>query len=953
MSFWSSERNPVAAATVLWDIGRALSKLEGEGELVKEQTIFLQKLKNTLEAVNKAMEEDPVPQDLQDNVAAIWKPLLETEVEMLSFMGLDEDLVKSENMESITSKYYMKTAYYQRFSSKITMLQNEVAIPLSNLHGSITTMFPQNLPRSWQTFKKWAVESKHYSDKRLVEQTKEWLRPVSSIEQKYQAYIDNISLSNCEWFFSNQQYIDWYNRLSKKVSPILWISGIHGVGRTQIAARVVQKLREDRRTVAYLFYGEKTLKELDTRSAIVTLCWELLNQFPEDVELLLEVYNQGGEPTETEIQTVFQRICRRRDAVILLDGLDECYKQEKKERQRFCQFLASSNGVCDVIIFSRELEDIKWHLSNCDSIPRISNCEADFWNEIEKIPTRCTAGSKSSEEKEKGVMDAEARSSEVRKEHDIHFPRSREDQYRLYAMLRHRICGSRLPTHIARRIIDEAEYWVKSTSQRGESLITNGVKTKKTVPYLLSDPINGARYCPVRNVIATCSHDKVWRTYPDQDGSYQSSSKYFDLVVRNPDGSISALDIGKDSPRSTIRYRSPRIRWGVEHRKKLYSKQQSWIRQINPGSRLGVVPKATTWVDFAEIVRVEIFSTFILEEHGQHEALRSSEQNREEILVRFWNIRKQIRLLNHDPWDVERALLDAHYKKKKLHFNGQDRDNVQSLEEQNKSLLPFTNKGFSYTQSKLRSPRRPLSVNPEDADQLRPTLVSTVPKHPNKKIILKHSNKPTSLDRTDKDDRNRCSSTSTTFVRMIRELVRPKVRPGYKRLEWTCTCGEFLYGDFEEKTPGSLDQLAARLKQQSGQDSQHGAPASIPQLKKAHTRQANTVGYNMPGGSSSGSNGQNNLASNVAGPSGLQTVKPSPPTALQLCIETGKYKLEMSELARPSPTVSDGELFAIIREKYESTRHSILPTWARFKKPNRATFVKVCRRSPSPFILHD
>jgi hypothetical protein len=109
----------------------------------------------------------------------------------------------------------------------------------------------------------------------------------------------------------------------------------------------------------------------------------------------------------------------------------------------------------------------------------------------------------------------------------------------------------------------------------------------------------------------------------------------------------------------------------------------------------------------------------------------------------------------------------------------------------------------------------------------------------------------------------------------------------------------------------------------------------------------------MPGGSSSGSNGQNDLASNVAGPSGLKTVKPSPPTALQLCIETGKYKLEMSELARPSPAVSDGELFATIREKYESTRHSILPTWARFKKPNRAIFVKVRRGSPSPIMLRD
>lgn len=204
MSFWSSDRDPVAAVNVLWDIGRALSELEGEGELVKEQTSFLEKLTKTLEAVNKAMKEDHVPQGLQDDITAIWKPLLETEVEIVSSMGLNEDEVKTENMESVTSRFYMKTVYYERFSSKITRLQTEVVIPLSNLHRSITTMLPQNLPRSWQTFKRWAVESKRHSDKRLVDQTKEWLEPASYVEEKYQAYTDNISSSDYEWFFPSK-----------------------------------------------------------------------------------------------------------------------------------------------------------------------------------------------------------------------------------------------------------------------------------------------------------------------------------------------------------------------------------------------------------------------------------------------------------------------------------------------------------------------------------------------------------------------------------------------------------------------------------------------------------------------------------------------------------------------------------------------------------------------------
>jgi hypothetical protein len=163
------------------------------------------------------------------------------------------------------------------------------------------------------------------------------------------------------------------------------MSGIPGVGRTQIAARVVQKLREDRRTVAYFFCGEKTVTEGCTRNIIATLCWELLNQFPEDVELLSKLSNKDGEPTDSEIQSCLQRVCERRNAIILLDGLDE-RSLNAKEREKLWKFLASLNGVGDAIIFSQEVGDIKRDSSDHDSILISSNCEADFWDEIEKIP---------------------------------------------------------------------------------------------------------------------------------------------------------------------------------------------------------------------------------------------------------------------------------------------------------------------------------------------------------------------------------------------------------------------------------------------------------------------------------------------------------------------------------------------------------------------------------------
>jgi hypothetical protein len=98
----------------------------------------------------------------------------------------------------------------------------------------------------------------------------------------------------------------------------------------------------------------------------------------------------------------------------------------------------------------------------------------------------------------------------------------------------------------------------------------------------------------------------------------------------------------------------------------------------------------------------------------------------------------------------------------------------------------------------------------------------------------------------------------------------------------------------------------------------------------------------MPGGSGSSSrpSAPSNPVANVATAAGPTIVKPPPPIALQLCIETGKYSLELSAL-NSSAATSDGAVFARIREQYERTRRSILPMWARFKKPDKAIFVKV------------
>jgi hypothetical protein len=101
------------------------------------------------------------------------------------------------------------------------------------------------------------------------------------------------------------------------------------------------------------------------------------------------------------------------------------------------------------------------------------------------------------------------------------------------------------------------------------------------------------------------------------------------------------------------------------------------------------------------------------------------------------------------------------------------------------------------------------------------------------------------------------------------------------------------------------------------------------------------MGYSMPGGSDdSNPSIPMNPVGHIARVADPSSANHPLPTSLQLCIETEKNLLEMARL-EISSTSSDGEIFARMREQYETTRRSLLPRWARFKRPEKAIYVKV------------
>ncbi|CVL07632.1 uncharacterized protein FMAN_14509 [Fusarium mangiferae] len=190
------------------------------------------------------------------------------------------------------------------------------------------------------------------------------------------------------------------------------------------------------------------------------------------------------------------------------------------------------------------------------------------------------------------------------------------------------------------------------------------------------------------------------------------------------------------------------------------------------------------------------------------------------------------------------------------------------------------------------------------------------------------------------------SSWGRATVQFFRKLLRPRLRAGYRRLEWKCTCGELLYGDFQETTSGSLDKLAASLKEYSEQGSRQGEPSQLQTPTKPYTRQRFSGRGNSPGRNRDDPNQSNqesgtNSSNQLAHPIQIRQ-------ALQLCIETGKYTLALNEVDLHGPC-TDGNLFGRIRERYELSSRHILPLRMWFWKPENAIFVKF-RLGQLPFV---
>ncbi|KAH0562509.1 hypothetical protein GP486_002801 [Trichoglossum hirsutum] len=179
-----------------------------------------------------------------------------------------------------------------------------------------------------------------------------WLSPASSdVDQENVAKVRADCPDTGRWLFRQSQIRSWCDPDSSLI-PLLWLNGIPGAGKTVLTSLLIDECRKVSDVYVAFFYCKHRDPQ---RSTFVAIARSILLQLLRHKKALLSyIYKEASTSGESSLESseltkkLLEVALKAFDKVyLIIDGLDECGKTEKKLISTWFQSIVNSTSTED------------------------------------------------------------------------------------------------------------------------------------------------------------------------------------------------------------------------------------------------------------------------------------------------------------------------------------------------------------------------------------------------------------------------------------------------------------------------------------------------------------------------------------------------------------------------------------------------------------------------------
>ncbi|GAW19057.1 hypothetical protein ANO14919_085410 [Xylariales sp. No.14919] len=257
---------------------------------------------------------------------------------------LSEMYVDILKFQRIVMRYFQQPQWRQVFNEswdtckyRFSGIILSIAQRRSLIESQATPSQIEDARKGIQASRKIENDQLHEQNLQRIRDVHNWLRATNvEIDQDSHAKARAEYPGTGQWLLKTTLFKEWFNPQYTTIPPLLWLNGIPGAGKTILASLVVEEVRRLNPVPTVLFFYCKHGNS--ERDNFVALGRSLLAQFlKQDTGLLASFYQKScrsGEAVLTspalveELLTLAFGNCK--GAYIILDGLDECPRHQRK-----------------------------------------------------------------------------------------------------------------------------------------------------------------------------------------------------------------------------------------------------------------------------------------------------------------------------------------------------------------------------------------------------------------------------------------------------------------------------------------------------------------------------------------------------------------------------------------------------------------------------------------------